>query len=332
MGDSMIGKFHVPGALLSVPALLVLTACASVAPPAEVYSAPIASADARAARDAALTPEAPQLRTRIALGRFSNSTRYGRALLRPGDRDPLAQQVSDMLMARLVESDRFLIFERSDLDVIEAEQALTASQESSLVGVDALIVGSVTEFGRRTEGQAGFLSSTMRQTVDATVEIRLVSVDSGLAFFSGQGVGSASNEAGEVAGFGSRAGYDGSLNDRAIAAAVDDLVNTIVSEFSDRPWRSDILGSDDGMLFIAGGPASGIAIGDRFKLERRGNTLRSRQSGLPITLPGETVGQIEVVGFFGDTPQSEGTIARLVSGPLPAESDWPQIDVMELDQ
>ncbi len=234
-------------------------------------------------------------------------------------------------MARLVESDRFLIFERSDLDILEAEQALSASQGASLVGVDALIVGSVTEFGRRTEGQAGFLSSTMRQTVDATVEIRLVSVDSGLAFFSGQGVGSASNEAGEVAGFGSRAGYDSSLNDRAIAAAVDDLVNTIVSEFSDRPWRSDILGSEDGVLFIAGGPASGISIGDQFKLERRGNTLRSRQSGLPITLPGETVGEVEVVGFFGDTPQSEGAIARMISGTLPAEADWHQIDVMEMN-
>ncbi len=328
----MTGKFRLTGALVGVPALLVMTACASVAPPAEVYSAPIGAAEARIAQEAAMVPAEPQLRTRIALGRVSNATRYGRALLRPGERDPLADQVSDMLMARLVASDRFLIFERSDLDLLEAEQALTPSQESSLVGVDALIVGSVTEFGRRTEGQAGFLSSTMRQSVDATVEIRLVSVDSGLAFFSGQGSGSASNEAGEVAGFGSRAGYDASLNDRAIAAAVDDLVNTIVSEFNDRPWRSDILGSEDGMLFFAGGPASGIAIGDRFKLERRGNTVRSRQSGLPITLPGETIAQIEVVGFFGDTPLSEGAIARVTSGAFPAESTWSQIDVMEMDQ
>ncbi len=186
----------------------LVSACATPAPAPTRYSPPTGAFEADAARAAALLPEQPTLRRRVAVGRFSNATNYGRALLRPGERDPLADQVADMLMSRLVETDRFIVVERADLDVIAAEQRITGADFSSLIGVDAIIVGSVNEFGRRTEGQAGFLSSTMRQAVDARVSIRLVDVDTGVSFFSAEGQGSATKQAGEVAGFGSRAGYD----------------------------------------------------------------------------------------------------------------------------
>lgn len=235
-----------------------------------------------------------------------------------------------MLVSRLVESERFLVFERSDIELIQSEQRIAGDEASELVGVDTLIVGSVTEFGRRTEGQAGFLSSTMRQAVDARVQLRLVDVDSGYAFFSVDGVGSATNEAGEVAGFGSRAGYDGTLNDRAISAAVDDLVNNIIIELQDRPWRTDILDVRGDQIFIAGGPQTGIGLGDQFDVVLRGETVRSRQTGLPITLPGTVQARIEVTGFFGEGELSEGSIARLVSGTLGSSDSLDQLDVMEV--
>lgn len=317
-------------AVSSIVAAFTLGACATVEPEPARYSAPVGAEQMEAARTAALLPERPTLRRRVAVGRFSNATNYGRALLRPGERDPLADQVADMLVSRLVESERFLVFERSDIELIQSEQRIAGDEASELVGVDTLIVGSVTEFGRRTEGQAGFLSSTMRQAVDARVQLRLVDVDSGYAFFSVDGVGSATNEAGEVAGFGSRAGYDGTLNDRAISAAVDDLVNNIIIELQDRPWRTDILDVRGDQIFIAGGPQTGIGLGDQFDVVLRGETVRSRQTGLPITLPGTVQARIEVTGFFGEGELSEGSIARLVSGTLGSSDSLDQLDVMEV--
>ncbi|MGJ3233249.1 MAG: CsgG/HfaB family protein [Oceanicaulis sp.] len=275
-------------------------------------------------------PAEPILRHRIAIGRFSNATGYGRALLLPGEHDPMADQVADMLMSRLVDTGKFLVFERSEIDVVEDERRLTGAEQAQLVGVDALIVGSVTEFGRRNEGQAGFLSSTMRQVVEAGVEIRLVDTETGLAFFSAEGAGSANNEQGEVAGFGSRAGYDATLNDRAISAAVDDLVSAIVSELEDRPWSTDILELQGGQVFISGGERAGLERGDRFAVMRRGRTVTSRQTGLPITLPGEQVAEIEVVSFFGNTDLDEGSVARIVSGEVPAGEDLYDFDVVEI--
>ncbi len=258
-------------------------------------------------------PSVPILKRKIAVGRFSNATNYGRALLLEGESDPLANQASDMLMARLTDSGKFLVFERGDLQAIQKERTLQSRIPSPLVGVDALIIGSVTEFGRKIEGETGFLSSTKRQSASATVEIRIVDVQTGQAFFSTKGSGTATVEAGEVAGFGSRAGYDATLNDKAISAAVSDLINNVMQKLEERPWHTDILDADGSMVTISGGPTQGLKLGDQLRVERPGKTVVSQQTGLPITLPGEQVAQIQVVSFFGQGT-AEGATARVTSG------------------
>lgn len=255
----------------------------------------------------------PVFKRKVAIGRFSNSTRYGKALLIEGEADPLAKQASDMLTARLVDSGKFIVFERSDMDSLAREQS-AAGLSNQLVGVDSLIVGSVTEFGRKTEGKSGFLNSKMKQVASATVEVRLVDVRTGQAFFSTKGEGSASVEVGEVAGFGSKAGYDSTLNDKAISAAISDLMTNVLNRLGERRWHSDVLKATGLQVIISGGPSQGLSIGDRLSLETRGETLTSGQSGLPITLPGQKVADLEVVSFFGEDASSEGAIARVVSG------------------
>jgi curli biogenesis system outer membrane secretion channel CsgG len=291
--------------------VLALAGCATPAPPTKIVSTqPVAPQ----AQQAALQPVVPTLKRKIAIGRFSNSTNYGRALLMDGQKDPLAEQASDMLMARLVDTGKFLVFERGDLDAVKNEAAVTGNA-ASLVGVDALIVGSVTQFGRQTEGQTGFLSSTKRQTAAATVEIRLVDVRTGQAFFSTAGSGTSSVEAGEVAGFGSRAAYDSTLTDKAIGAAISDLTTNVVQKLEERPWTTDVLDVSGGTVMISGGPRQGLKVGDEFVVETKGKTVTSGQSGLPITLPGAEVARIRVTGFFG-AGEAEGATAQIMSGAL----------------
>ncbi|MEH0196873.1 CsgG/HfaB family protein [Caulobacter sp. CCNWLY153] len=255
----------------------------------------------------------PLLKRKIAIGRFTNTTRYGKALLLDAERDPLADQASDMLTSRLVDSGKFIVFDRGDLDGLQREQQ-AAGVDGKLVGVDALVVGSVTEFGRKVEGKSGFLNSKMRQIASATVEVRLVDVRTGHAFFSTKGTGSASVEVGEVAGFGSKAGYDSTLNDKAISAAISDLMTNVLQKLEERRWFSDVLQVRGAQVFISGGPSQGLKVGDRLKLETRGETLTSAQTGLPIRLPGQPIATLEVVSFFGDDSASEGAIARVVDG------------------
>ncbi|MBY5923330.1 CsgG/HfaB family protein [Ferrimonas balearica] len=287
---------------------VALGGCATATPPPTV--APIAPVANEVA-----SPTSPTLKRKIAIGRVSNETNYGRSLLYDNSNDPLGKQVSDMLAAKLVESQHFLVFERPDIDKIQAEQALT-NQDNQLVGVDTLILGSLTEFGRRTTGERGFLSSTKAQTAYAKVELRLVDVKTGHVFFSTSGSAEATLESESVMGFGSRAEYDATLNDKAINAALSEVMSGLVGKLMDRPWETYILDIQDDAVFISGGTSQGINPGQELVVKTQGKAVKSPQTGFVISLPGTEIARIRVASTFGDNETNEGSVATVLSGSI----------------
>ena len=294
---------------------LLLAGCATVGSPPQETQAAASAVEQREAQAALqVIPPAKRLKQKIAIGRFSNETRYGRTFIRDEAGDPLGKQASDMLAARLVESGAFLVFERPDLNQVAREQAITG--QGRIIGVDTLILGSVTEFGRSTTGESGFLSSTKRQTAHAKVEIRLADARTGQIFFSAAGSGEATTESGEVAGFGSHANYDATLNDKAIGAAISEVMNALVTKLNERPWRTDILKVQGSSVYISGGAHQGLRVGDLLAVMRPGDTVKSAQTGFDIALPPAEIGTIRVVQLFGDSESNEGAVAEIVGGSL----------------
>jgi len=290
---------------------LLLTACATVSERPVPVEAPVSRGKQIAAQSAAQVPAGHRYKTKIAIARFTNESNYGRSLLTDQDLDRIGKQAGDMLMSRLVLSGKFLVLERPDAAKLEREQKLSGG---SLIGADTVIAGSVTEFGRSVGGKSGFLSSTKLQTAKAKVDIRLVDVKTGLAYFSANGSGEASTESGEIAGFGSRAEYDATLNDRAIAAAISDVVDRLVDKLYDRPWRTDILEVRGTQLFIAGGERQGLRPGDALAVLQATGTAKSKQSGFEITLPPRQIATVRVVSLFGDSETNEGSVCEVTSG------------------
>ncbi len=309
-------------AIAAMASLLFASGCATTEMDVEQLESQQATrAEQQVAQDQmiAAIPQQPVLKRKIAIGRFSNETRYGRTFFRDQDYDPLGKQAADMLTARLVDTQRFMVFERPDLAKLDREQAILG--EANLIGVDTLILGSVTEFGRSTTGKTGFLSGTKLQTARAVVEVRLVDSKTGFAFFSASGEGEASLESGDIAGFGSKAEYDATLNDKAIAAAISDLTEELINELDGRPWTTDILSYEDSLVYLSGGERQGLKRGDRLAVMQRGKTVRSQQTGFDIDLPPTKIGEVEVQSFFGDSEISEGSVAILVSGAIPDQLD-----------
>ncbi|GAL14526.1 probable lipoprotein [Vibrio astriarenae] len=257
----------------------------------------------------------PVLKRKIALGRISNETIYGKSLLRDDKGDVLGKQVTDMLSKALTQSGQYLVFERPDIERLKDEAQLTG-QDLNLVGVDTLIIGSLTEFGRKTEGESGFLSSTKKQVAFAKVDLRLVDSKTGLVYHSLSGAGESSSESASVAGFGSKSSYDGTLNDSAISNAISDAINKLTSEMQTRPWHTDILAVEDGMIYISGGKSQGIKPGMSFDIETQGKTVKSKQSGFDITLPGKKVATVSVLQTFGDNESNEGAITNISIGSI----------------
>ncbi len=312
------GKSHADsptGLILAIgTTVMLLGGCATTSPVQQQVQPTASAAQMTAAQRESAAVVVKTLKRKVAIGRFTNETRYGKTFQVDANADPLGKQAADMLSSRLVASQKFMVFERPDLNKITAEQSL--SGVSGLVGVDTLIIGSVTEFGRNTTGKSGFLSGTKVQTAHAKVEIRLVDVRTGYAFFTASGTGDASTESGEIAGFGSKADYDATLNDRAIGAAISDVQSALISKLEERPWRTDILKVDAGQLYISGGARQGIKVGDTLAVMQSGEKVKSAQTGFEISLPPKVVGQIRITSVFGDDETNEGSVAEIVSGTI----------------
>ena len=293
--------------------LLAASGCATTEPKMEQAEAPVSKAQQVAAQKAVAAPAATRYKRKVAIIRFTNETNYGRSLMTDRDYDSIGKQASDMLAGRLVKSNNFLVFERSDLNKLQREQSISGG---GLIGIDTAIVGSVTEFGRTVSGKSAWMSSTKVQTAKAKVEIRLLDIKTGQAFFSATGSGEANSESGEIAGYGSHAEYDATLNDRAIAAAITDVIDKLVSSLEEKPWRTDILEAQGVQVFISGGGRQGLKAGDVLRVMAPGRKVKSNQSGMEISLPGIKVATIKVVSFFGDNENNEGSVCEIVDGKI----------------
>ena len=122
------------------------------------------------------------IKRKVAIGRFTNETQYGKGLFYDKENDPMRKQALDILSSKLAQSGKFILLEREDLDVLVKE----AGGSMNKIGADYIILGSITEFGRKNEGHEQVFSSTKTQTVEAGVSIRLVETATGLR--RGQGL------------------------------------------------------------------------------------------------------------------------------------------------
>lgn len=249
----------------------------------------------------AVAQEERTIKRKVAIGRFSNETQYAKGMFYDRENDPMRKQALDILSSKLAASNKFILLEREDLEILVEE----AGDQMNKIGADYIILGAVTEFGRKTEGQQKVFSSTKTQTVEAGVSIRLVETATGLIIYSDEAKGSAEISAKKVLGFGESAGFDATLSDKAIADALSKLVDNIVAKCMDKPWKSYVLSVEDGTYVISGGASQGLAAGDKFSLYLKGKTVKNPQTGMNVELPGTKIGQMTVLSSFGDMPENE---------------------------
>lgn len=299
-------------ALVFLCSILLLSSCVSTGKEPDVVSAGYLETGAE--NDAALYQG---LKRKVAIARFSNETQYAKGAFYDKENDPIGRQAMDILSTKLAASNKFILLERSDLELVEAEQKINmADSADSLqtVGADFIIVGSVTQYGRRNEGEVGLISRSITQVVEAGVSIRLIDVSSGQVIYSETGHGEAEVGNKTVLGLGGQAGYDSSLDDKAIDAAISALVNNIINNCMDKPWKSYILSHDENGTIISGGKSIGINVNDVFDVYQKGRKVKNPATGLMIELPGTKIGQVIVLMTGGDTPEGEYAFVDFITG------------------
>jgi len=254
------------------------------------------------------------LKRKVAIARFSNETTYAKGIFYDKDNDPMGKQALDILSTKLASTGKFILLERQDMDKIMEELKLAGNQGSQKVGADYLIIGSVTEFGRKNVGDVNAFSRTKTQTVEAAVSIRLVDVSSGQIIYSEEAKGEAETTNKTVMGLGERTDYDATLSDKAISAAISKLVENVINNCMNRPWKAYFLTYDDNGILISGGKSQGLKIGDTFDVIEKGKLIDNPQTRMKMELPGKTVGKIKIDFVGGDTPENEFSMVSFVDG------------------
>ncbi|MFA6541284.1 MAG: CsgG/HfaB family protein, partial [Bacteroidota bacterium] len=259
------------------------------------------------------------LKRKVAIARFTNETKYGQGFFYDKNDDRLGKQAMDIFSSKLASTNKFVLVERADLQIVNNEKAMSQIADAG-IPADYLILGSITEFGRKTTSDVGVFSRTKKQTAYAKVNVRLVEVKTGLIIYSEEGSGEAFSEAGTVLGVGETADYDASLNDKVISAAIAKLVNNITENLSNKPWRSYILSFTDGNYIISGGALQGIQVGNEFTVYKRGQKINNPQTGIAIELPGKNIGTLKVVSLISGDILTELTVCSGSNGELPKDN------------
>ena len=165
-------------------------------------------------------------------------------------------------------------------------------------------------------GDVNAFSRSKTQTVQAGVSIRLVDVSSGQIIYSEEAKGEAETTNKTVMGLGERTDYDATLSDKAISAAISKLVENIINNCMNRPWKSYFLTNDEDGILISGGKSQGIKVGDIFEVIEKGKSIKNPQTGMMMELPGNFVGKIKIDFTGGDNPQNEFSMVSFIEGSI----------------
>ncbi len=192
----------------------------------------IATHTVAAARERYFGPKA-----RVAIGSFKNESPYMRGIF-SDDKDRLGSQARSILKNHLIQSGRFEVLERENLENLAREAKIGGIKEKFLAA-NLLITGAVTEFGRRETGAhalGGIIGRTRRQTAYAKVSLSVVDIRTSRSLFATQGAGECSLQQSEFLGFGGSAGYDSTLNGKVLNLAITEVVRKLIEDLGPVVW------------------------------------------------------------------------------------------------
>ena len=256
--------------------------------------------------------EGMTLKWKVAIGRFSNETQYAKGIFYDKENDPMGKQALDILSAKLAATGKFILLERNDLATL-LDECQKGNGTAQTIGADYMIIGSVTEYGRKETGKNRVFSAQKTQTVDAAVAIRLVDVSTGLITYADEAKGSAEVTTKTTLGVGGQAGYDATLSDKAISEAIGQLVENIVNKCADSPWKTYFISYDADGVLIAGGKSQGVKEGMTFAIKTKGKKVKNPQTDIMIPLPGKEVGRVTVTATGGETPETEYSVVTVTT-------------------
>ena len=262
-----------------------------------------------------------------------------------GSDQDIGRGIADMLVTQMVRNGTYSVVERKQLDRILHEQnfqqsgradASTAAQLGRILGVDAIIIGSVTQFGRDDKklgvgggvrvggvgiGGIGRRSSKAVVGIDARIiDIRTAEIlgvatgfgeskRSGATLVGGAAVGgvaaggafdmSSSNFGSTILGEATRLAVDSLMTE--LVGASTKIVETVAAISG---LVADVSGSE---LIINVGTSGGVRVGTEYPVVRPGREIKDPATGRVLRRMTSAVGKIKITS--ADETSAVGTLS-----------------------
>ncbi len=283
------------------------------------------------------TPGAPSptqgRKKRVAIMDFDYATVHGGVASLFGQDVDVGKGISDLLVTYLVKDGSYSVIERKALDKIMAEQNFSNSDRANptsaakigkLLGVDAIIVGSITQFGNETKntniggsgggfgnfGLGGFGHKKSKAIVALTA--RMVDIDTGEILAVAEGKGESQREStsllgggGSWHGFGAgnadfgSSDFQQTIIGEAVKAAVEQTSTEVIASKDKLVTRTVVVEGliaavDGGQIILNVGAKAGVKVGDQLNVERVTKEIKDPSSGKVIRRMSTTVGVVKV--------------------------------------
>ena len=285
---------------------------------------------------------------RVAIMDFDYATVHSNTAALFGQDIDVGKGISDLLVTYLVKDGSYSVIERKALDKIMAEQNFSNSDRANptsaakigkLLGVDAIIVGSITQFGNETKnmnlggaggalggfGLGGFGHKKSKAIVAVTA--RMVDIDTGEILAVAEGKGESQRESTSLLGGGGNwHGFGGGNADfgssdfqqtilgEAVKAAVEQTSSGVIAGKDKLVTRTVVVDGliaavDGGQIVLNVGGKAGLKVGDQLNVERVTREIKDPSSGKVIRRMSTTVGVIKITDV-----DDISSVATTVSG------------------
>ncbi|HKD84906.1 MAG TPA: CsgG/HfaB family protein [Terriglobales bacterium] len=309
-------------AILVVGSLFVMPAGAQSSAPANTASGTPSASGAPAGR-----------KKRVAIFDFDYATVQTATSAMFGTNVDVGRGISDLLVRHLVQDGTYSVIERQQLAKVLGEQnfsnsdradANSAARIGKILGVDAIIVGSVTQFGNDNQntkvggggggwggfGVGGFSHKKSKAVVQ--VDARIVNIDTAEIMGVATGKGESSRESTSLLGGGSNwHGWGGGAVDfgssdfqqTIIGEAVNQAVTQMSTELvADAPKLAArtvsveglVAAVDGGQIVLNVGAKAGLKVGDQLTVKRVTKEIKDPSTGQVIRKLTSDVGVIRL--------------------------------------
>ena len=284
------------------------------------------------AQQPASAQSASPRKPRIAIMDFDYATVQSASSAMFGTNVDVGKGIADLLVTDLVKDGTYSLIERKALDKIMAEQNFSNSNRADptsaakigkLLGGDAILVGSITEFGNETKktglggagggfggfGLGGLSHSNSKANVG--IDARLVNVDTGEILAVAEGTGQSSRSSTSMTGgggnwhgfgagnadFGS-SDFQSTIIGEATKAAVDKLTADLVTSASKVSVRTItveglVAAVDGGQVILNVGAKAGVKVGDQLQVMRVTKEIKDPTTGAVIRRLTSSIGVVK---------------------------------------